>query len=83
MLDLQSGGLETKLQLKGHSLNPSTIEHGFHQLISEPTHLLPQTSPCIDLIFIDQPGVLGRSYLMMFSVIFPIHLNFPVRLGEF
>ena len=28
--------------------------HGFHQLISQPTHLLLQSPPCIDLIFTDQ-----------------------------
>ena len=28
---------------------------GLHQVISGPTHILSQSSPCIDLIFIDQP----------------------------
>ena len=28
--------------------------HGFHQLISKPTLLIPQSSSCIDLIFTDQ-----------------------------
>ena len=28
--------------------------HGFKQLISNPTHILPQSSSCIDLIFTDQ-----------------------------
>ena len=32
--------------------------HGFHQLISQPTHVLPQSSSCIDLIFTDQPNVI-------------------------
>ena len=29
-----------------------------HQLISQPTHLLLQTSSCIDLLFTDQPNLL-------------------------
>ena len=32
-----------------------TSFHNFHQLVSEPTHLLPQSNSCIDLIFTDQP----------------------------
>ena len=31
--------------------------YNFHQLISEPTHLLPQSKSCIDLVFTDQPDV--------------------------
>ena len=30
--------------------------HGFKQIISDPTHILPQSSSCIDLIFTDQPN---------------------------
>ena len=31
-----------------------TSLYNFHQLISEPRHLLPQSNSCIDLIFTDQ-----------------------------
>ena len=31
--------------------------HGLQQLISDPTHLLPNSSSCIDLIFTDQPNL--------------------------
>ena len=31
--------------------------YGFHQLISDPTHLLPNSLSCIDLIFTDQPNL--------------------------
>ena len=31
--------------------------HGLQQLISEPTHLLPSSLFCIDLIFTDQPNL--------------------------
>ena len=30
--------------------------HGFKQLIFDTTHILPQSSSCIDLIFTDQPN---------------------------
>ena len=30
----------------------------FHELISQPTHLLPQTSSCTDLTFTDQPNLI-------------------------
>ena len=30
--------------------------HGFKQIISDPTHILPHSSYCIDLIFTDQPN---------------------------
>ena len=32
--------------------------YGFHQLISQTTNLLSQTSLCIDLIFTDQPNLI-------------------------
>ena len=41
--------------------------HGFHQLISQPTHLLPQTSSCIDLIFTDQPHLIVHSGVHPFN----------------
>ena len=34
-----------------------TATYGFHQLISDPTHLLSNSSSCIDLIFTDQPNL--------------------------
>ena len=30
--------------------------HGFKHIISDPTHILPQSSSCIDLVFTDQPN---------------------------
>ena len=33
-----------------------TTTHGFKQLISDATHILPQSTSCIDLIFTDQPN---------------------------
>ena len=34
-----------------------TSTYGLHQLISDPTHILPNSSSCIDLIFTDQTNL--------------------------
>ena len=46
---------------KGTKLESLTTVHGFHQLISQPTHLMPHSSSCIDLIFTDQPNIIVGS----------------------
>ena len=38
-----------------------TTTYSLHQLISRPTHLLPTSSTCIDLIFTDQPNFVVNS----------------------
>ena len=38
-----------------------TTTHGLDQLTSQPTHLLPAFSICIDLIFTDQPNLVVNS----------------------
>ena len=38
---------------EGSNIDSLTTTHGLHQLISQPTHLLPTSSTCIDLIFTD------------------------------
>ena len=45
-----------KTTSEGTKLECPTTVHGFHQLISQPTHLLPQYSSSVDLIFTDQPN---------------------------
>ena len=42
---------------EGFLIDSLTTAYGFYQLISEPTHLLPNYSSCVDLIFIDQPNL--------------------------
>ena len=42
--------------LHGTQVDSLTTTHGFKQIISDPTHILPQSSSCIDLIFTDQPN---------------------------
>ena len=48
------GDISTK---EGIDLESVSSSHGLHQLITDPTHILPQSSSCIDLIFIDQPNL--------------------------
>ena len=48
------GNICTKEGIYLESVSPS---HGLHQLITDPTHILPQSSSCIDLILIDQPNL--------------------------
>lgn len=43
--------------MKGIQLDSLVVSHGLHQLISESTHLLPNSSSCTDLIFTDQPNL--------------------------
>ena len=47
-----------KTTSEGTQLESLTTVHGFHQLIPQPTHLLPQTSSCIDVIFTYQPNLI-------------------------
>ena len=46
-----------KTTVEGTHAEALTYLHGFHQLILEPTHLLPTSTACIDLIFTDQPNL--------------------------
>ena len=48
------GNISTK---EGIGLESVSSTHGLHQLIIDPTYILPQSSSCIDLIFIDQPNL--------------------------
>ena len=46
---------------KGAQLESLTISCVLHQLISDQTHLLPNSSSCTDLIFTDQPNLVADS----------------------
>ena len=37
------------------------IQIALHQIINEPTHILPNSSSCIDLIFTSQPNMVIKS----------------------
>ena len=38
-----------------------TTSYGLSQIISDPAHILPNSSPCIDLIFKKQPNLVKES----------------------
>ena len=46
---------------EGKLFEPLASDNGLHQLITEPTHLLGDSKPCIDLIFTDQPNLIIES----------------------
>ena len=46
---------------EGVRIESSTATYGLHQLISDPTHILPNSSTCIYLIFTDQPNLVVDS----------------------
>ena len=48
---------EDKTTAEGTNLEALTYLKNFHQITSEPTHLLPHSNSFIDLIFIDQPNL--------------------------
>ena len=52
---------EDKTSHKGTDREPLTILWGLHQLISDPTKLLPNSLSYIDLIFTDQPNLVTDS----------------------
>ena len=43
---------------EGSKMDLLLIIHGLHQLISQPTHLLPTSSACVHLILTDQPNLI-------------------------
>ena len=52
---------EDKTSREGAQLESLTISCGLHQLISDPTHVLLNSSSYIDLIFTDQPNLVVDS----------------------
>ena len=46
---------------EGTNIEALTSYHGFEQVINEPTHILPNSSSCIDLIFADKPNLIVES----------------------
>ena len=54
MRDHQHGGKITNIN--GTLIDSLTSMHGFKQLISDATHILPQSTYCIDSISTNQPN---------------------------
>ena len=50
-----------KTSFDGSTTESITSQFGLHQLINEPTHLLQNSSSCIDLIFTSQPNIVVKS----------------------
>ena len=46
---------------EGIELGNLTSSYGLSQIISDPTHILPNSSTCIDLIFTNQPNMVTKS----------------------
>ena len=53
--------VDHKVIYEGLKIDPLLKTHDLHQLISQPTHLLPTSSACVDLIFTDQPNLVVNS----------------------
>ena len=47
--------------IEGTRLESITSFYGLHQINNEPTHILPSSSSCIDLIFNNQPNMITDS----------------------
>ena len=50
-----------KTNFEGSTIESITSQFGLHHLINEPTHLLQNSSSCIDLIFTSQPNIVIES----------------------
>ena len=46
---------------EGTQVNSLTTSYGLSQIISDPTHILPNSSSCIDLIYTNQPNLVTES----------------------
>ena len=55
------GGKVILKQVKDVEMIISQTSYGFQQLILKPTHILKNSSSCIDLIFTDQPNLITDS----------------------
>ena len=51
----------TTMKLVMTQLESITSYYGLHQIIYEPTHILPSSASCIDLIFTNQPNLVINS----------------------
>ena len=74
MQDLDLDGQMTTSH-EGSYIDSLTTTYGFHQLISDLTYLLPNSSSCIDLIFTDQPDLaVDSGFIQLFMAIAIIKL---------
>ena len=59
---------QDKTTYEGSKINAITSQFGLQQLIKEPTHILGNSSSCIDLIFTSHLSLVGRSSLTSFKL---------------
>ena len=62
--------LSCSYRAEGNSVDTITKQYGLHQVIKVPTHILDNSSTCIDLFFISQPNLIIES-----GVHPPLHPN--------
>ena len=56
-----SSGWKNDVTSEGSQVDAVTWSYGLSQLIREPTHILPNSSSCIDLIFMNQNNFIMNS----------------------
>ena len=49
------------INTEGLDLSELSSHHNLHQLINTPTHILPNSESCIDLLFTSQPNLISES----------------------
>ena len=53
--------IEKKAIFEGMAIKNISSQYGLYQVINEPTHILENSSSCIDLIFTSQPNLITKS----------------------
>ena len=66
---------DDKTTYEGSKVEAITSQFGLKHLIQEPTHILSNTSSCIDLVFTSQPNLVTES-----GAHSPLHENCHHRL---
>ena len=59
MPDQNHGGIVILIQMKAVKLLQSPLHMVYIQQLSQPTHLLPNSTSCIDLVFTNQLNLLA------------------------
>ena len=57
----QATGITTTNLKEGNAVNTISKQYGLHEVIKGPTHILDNSSTCIDLIFTTQPNLIIES----------------------
>ena len=70
-----------KTSYEGSNIDTITSQFGVQQLIKEPTHILTDSSSCIDLLFTSQPNLVMESgvHSSLHHQIIHAKINFKVH----